>query len=274
MAQDDDKALIEAALGNLLEPVVAMLLRNGVTYQDFASFSKNTFVAVAQRDFGVRGRPTNSSRISAMTGIDRREVKRIKDLLLADEGTVGKVRDSQDRLSRVVRGWYEDQDFLDNGKPIILAQDEGDNSFRELVKRHGGGLPHKAVLKELINAGNVVIREDDHVEVLKPYYSPPGSNPEALLRAGTVINELASTLLHNLYIAPLKKRESPRFERRASSNHVDINDIDAFKTFLNEEGQAFLERVAVWINDHQIETDDPEKTVRLGVGLYGIERKN
>lgn len=274
MAQDNDKAMIEAALGNLLEPIVAMLLRNGVTYQDFAGFSKNTFVAVAQRDFGVRGRPTNSSRISAMTGIDRREVKRIKDLLLQDGGTVGKVRESQDRLSRVVRGWYEDRDFLDNAKPKILSQDDGDDSFRELVKRHGGGLPHKAVLKELVNAGNVTIHYDESVEVIKPYYSPQGSNPEALLRAGTVINELSNTLLHNLYIAPNKKREKPRFERRASSNDIDVNDIDAFKAFLNEEGQAFLERVAVWINDHQIETDDPSKTVRLGVGVYGIERKN
>lgn len=274
MAQDNDKAMIEAALGNLLEPIVAMLLRNGVTYQEFTSFSKNTFVAVAQRDFGVRGRPTNSSRISAMTGIDRREVKRIKDLLLEDGGTVGKVRDSQDRLSRVVRGWYEDRDFLADGKPKVLTQDEGDDSFRELAKRHGGGLPHKAVLKELVNAGNVIIHKDESVEVIKPYYSPPGSNPEALLRAGTVINELAGTLLHNLYIAPNKKRETPRFERRASSNDMDVNDIEAFKAFLNEEGQAFLERVAVWINDHQIETDDPAQKVRLGVGIYGIERKN
>ena len=273
MAQDQEKALIEAALGNLLEPIVAMLLRNGVTYQDFANFSKNTFVAVAQRDFGVRGRPTNSSRISAMTGIDRREVKRIKDAL-AEDGTVGRVRDSQDRLSRVVRGWYEDARFLVSGKPKILHQDEGDESFRELVKYHGGGLPHKAVLKELINAGNVKILPDDRLEVIKPYYSPPGSNPEALLRAGTVINELSNTLLHNLYVAPNKKRETPRFERRASSNDIDVKDVEAFKAFLNEEGQAFLERVAVWINDHQIETDDPDKTVRLGVGVYGIERKN
>ena len=274
MAQDEDKALIEAALDNLLEPIVAMLLRNGVTYQEFASFSKNTFVSVAQRDFGVRGRPTNSSRISAMTGIDRREVGRIKEALAADS-PVAQVRESQDRMSRVVRGWYEDADFRDrDGHPILLPIEEGDRSFKELVRRHGGGLPFKAVLKELMAADNVEVLEQDRLKVLKPYYSPPGSNPEALLRAGTVINELSNTLLHNLYVAPNKKKETPRFERRASSNDINIKDVEAFKAFLNSEGQAFLERVAVWINDHQISTDDSSKTVRLGVGVYGIERKN
>ena len=274
MAQDDDKALIEAALDNLLEPVVAMLLRNGVTYQEFATFSKNTFVSVAQRDFGVRGRPTNSSRISAMTGIDRREVGRIKEALAA-ESPVARVRESQDRMSRVVRGWYEDADFLgEDGHPKLIATEDSDVSFKELVRRHGGGLPFKAVLKELISAGNIETLDNDILRVLKPYYSPLGSNPEALLRAGTVINELSNTLLHNLYVAPNKKKEAPRFERRASSNDINVKDCEAFKAFLNVEGQAFLERVAVWINDHQIETEDRSKTVRLGVGVYGIERKN
>ena len=274
MSDDDSKALIEAALGNLLEPIVAMLLRNGVTYQDFITFAKDTFVAVAQRDFGVRGRPTNSSRISAMTGIDRREISRIKELL-SDGASVARVRESQDRMSRVIRGWYEDSDFVgSDAQPQLIAVEEGDSSFKELARRYSGGLPFKAVLKELVASGNVALESDDKVRVLKPFYSPPGSNPEALLRAGTVINELASTLFHNLYVAPNKKKESPRFERRASSNDVNVNDVDAFKVFLNSEGQAFLERVAAWILAHEVITDDPKKRVRLGVGVFGIERKN
>ncbi|MDZ7922532.1 MAG: DUF6502 family protein [Marinagarivorans sp.] len=274
MADDNSKALIEAALGNLLEPIVAMLLRNGVTYQEFISFSKDTFVAVAQRDFGVRGRPTNSSRISAMTGIDRRDVGRIKEAL-ADNANITRVRESQDRMSRVVRGWYEDKSFVSSeGQPQLIALEDGESSFKELARRYSGGLPFKAVLKELIASGNVAFVGDNTVRVLKPFYSPPGSNPEALLRAGTVINELSSTLFHNLYVVPNKKKESPRFERRASSNDLSVDDIDAFKAFLNTEGQAFLERVAAWIIEHETTNDDPKQRVRLGVGVFGIERKH
>lgn len=281
MGQESDKALIEAALSSLLDPIAAMLLRNGVTFQEFTALAKCTYVAVAQRDFGVRGRPTNTAKVSALTGIDRKEVKRLKDLL-AEGARVAEAREGQDKMSRVVRGWYEDADFLDeNGHPVRLPLEEGALNFKELARRYSGGLPFKVVLKELIGAGNVIELEGGILRVLKPFYAPPGSDPQAMLRAGTVLNELGNTLLHNLYLTREKSKQTLRFERRASSNNIPAKNSAAFKVFLNNEGQAFLERVAQWIVAHQIEpqtennTDSNNRieTVRLGVGVYGIESK-
>lgn len=284
MGKESDKALIEAALSNLLDPIAAMLLRNGVTFQEFTATAKSVYVAVAQRDFGVRGRPTNTAKVSALTGIDRKEVKRLKDLL-AEGARVAQAREGQDKMSRIVRGWYEDPIFLDaEGHPARLPLEAEDNaiSFKELARRYGGGLPFRVVLKELISAGNVVELEGGILRVLKPFYAPSGSDPQAMLRAGTVINELASTLLHNLYLTQETPKQTVRFERRASSNHILAKDAKAFKVFLNTEGQEFLERVAQWIVAHQI---DPQalpdqknnkkiKTIRLGVGVYGIESQS
>ncbi len=271
MAQD--KELTEAALGNLLEPIVAMVLRNGITYKEFAQFSKSTFVAVAQRDFGIRGRPTNTSRVSAMTGIDRKEVKSIKDALSGDT-TVKAVRTSQDKMSRVIRGWHEDADYLDeDGKPLMITLEGDRQSFKDLTRRYSGGLPMNVVLKELIAADCIKTDDNGMLHAIKPYYSPPSANPEALLRAGTVVNDLASTLLHNLYIAPEKARETPRFERRAMTD-IDSRYVKAFKKLLDEEGQVFLERIAEWLVEHQIDPGNPNPKSRIGVGLYGIERKD
>lgn len=271
MAQDTE--LTEVALGNLLEPIVAILLRNGITYKEFARFSKSTFVAVAQRDFGIRGRPTNTSRISAMTGIDRKEVKSIKDALSGDI-KVREVRTSQDKMSRVIRGWHEDADYLDeDGKPLVITLEGDERSFKDLTRRYSGGLPMNVVLKELMAADCIKTDDSGRLHALKPYYSPPSANPEALLRAGTVVNDLASTLLHNLYVAPEKVRETPRFERRAMTD-VDSRKVKAFKKLLDEEGQAFLERIAEWLLKHQIEPDDSSPKSRIGVGLYSIERKD
>ncbi|WP_053981407.1 DUF6502 family protein [Marinagarivorans algicola] len=280
MGQESDKALIEAALSNLLDPIAAMLLRNGVTFQEFTALAKGTYVAVAQRDFGVRGRPTNTAKVSALTGIDRKEVKRLKDLL-AQGARVAEAREGQDKMSRVVRGWYEDPEFLnEQGHPAHLLLDDGTLSFKELARRYSGGLPFNVVLKELIRAGNVVELDGGALRVLKPFYTPPGSDPQAMLRAGTVINELANTLLHNLYLTHESPKKTLRFERRASSNHILAKDAQAFKDFLNHEGQAFLERVAQWIVAHQIDPNaqppshNPTEIVRLGVGVYGIESPN
>lgn len=267
------KELINAALDNFLEPTVAMLLRNGVTYREFIQFTKSTFVKVAARDFGIRGRPTNTSRISALTGIDRKDVKNIKDSLEANH-TTESVRGSQDKMSRVIRGWHEDPGYIDEQKqPITISLDAEQQSFKELTRRYSGGLPMNVVLKELMAANCVTVLEDGRLQVLKPYYSPSGANPEALLRAATVVNDIASTLLHNLYVAPNKARETPRFERRAMTD-IATSDVKAFKAFLDKEGQAFLECIADWLIAHEINSEDSQPKARIGIGIYGIERKD
>ena len=71
---------IKNACHHLLRPVVRMLLRSGITWKDFAELSKGVFVEVAREDYGLRGRPTNSSRVALLTGLSRREVARVRDL--------------------------------------------------------------------------------------------------------------------------------------------------------------------------------------------------
>src|SRR5512134_387979 len=65
----------------LLRPVVRLLLRCGVTWKEFAELCKVVYVEVAAADFGRRGRPTNASRIAILTGLGRREVKRVREVL-------------------------------------------------------------------------------------------------------------------------------------------------------------------------------------------------
>ena len=75
------KAHVIATVKSLMRPIIMLLLRNGVTYKEFALLCKSIFVEAAAADYGIRGRPTNVSRIAVLTGIDRKEVKRIRDLL-------------------------------------------------------------------------------------------------------------------------------------------------------------------------------------------------
>jgi hypothetical protein len=66
----------------LLLPLVRFLLKQGVTFAEFAELAKEAFVLVAREDYGVQGRPTNNSRVAMLTGISRREVSHIRDRLL------------------------------------------------------------------------------------------------------------------------------------------------------------------------------------------------
>ena len=65
----------------LLRPVVRLLLKSGITWKEFAEVAKSVFVEVATREFGIRGRPTNTSRVAILTGINRHDVAKQRELL-------------------------------------------------------------------------------------------------------------------------------------------------------------------------------------------------
>src|SRR5690606_20191971 len=131
-------------------PVARFLLRSGIGYKEFAEIARVAFVDVASVDYGIRGRPTNYSRISAMTGINRKEVRRLRLLERPLEG-----EQCLSPLADVLHRWHTHPDFLDpSGAPKTL-QFQGENSFSDLVRIAAGDLPSNAVKVELIRCGAV-----------------------------------------------------------------------------------------------------------------------
>ena len=56
----------------VLRPMARILLRFGIGFKEFNEVAKAAFVDVASADFGIRGRPTNISRVAVMTGLTRK----------------------------------------------------------------------------------------------------------------------------------------------------------------------------------------------------------
>jgi hypothetical protein len=53
---------------------------------------------------------------------------------------------------------------------------------------------------------------------------------------------------------------------------MPLQVVAEFRKFVENEGQAFLERIDAWLTEHENESDDSQaKTLRLGVGAYLIE---
>ena len=77
--QDTPNSVLLSALLRALKPISRLLMKAGIGYREFAEISKCAFVDVATKDYGLRGRPTNISRVAVMTGLTRKEVKRIRD---------------------------------------------------------------------------------------------------------------------------------------------------------------------------------------------------
>ena len=74
----DLHSVLLASARLLLRPIVRVLLRGGVPFREFSEVAKFTYVEIATNEFGIRGRPTNVSRTAILTGLNRRDVARIR----------------------------------------------------------------------------------------------------------------------------------------------------------------------------------------------------
>ncbi len=141
------------ALHHVLIPVVRVLLRNGISWGDFTEVAKEAFVQIAREDYGVQGRPTNTSRVALMTGLSRREVTRVKHVLLGERASEPGV---PSRISQILTAWHVDPRFTtSDGKPATLPATARGADMTALLKNYAGDTPHGAVIKEMTELGLV-----------------------------------------------------------------------------------------------------------------------
>jgi len=262
------------ALRLAMRPLFKILLRSGVTWQEASEVCKATLVEVATSDFGLHGRPTNMSRVAIMTGLSRREVRRLRDLLGAEpQIDAGRMHGA----TSVLTGWHLDPDFSDKaGQPLDLAfertsVDDIGITFTELCERYGGDLAPVTMRRELARVGAMAELPAGNLHVLMRYYMPLQMDPDAVVRGGSMLEDLGTTVSFNLGKA---EDEVSRFAGRATNTRIRSADARRFRTFLETEGQAFLERVDEWLSRHEKPTTDVGKktrSIRVGVGVYGIE---
>jgi len=251
-----------------LKPAIYVLLRCGVSWKEFAELAKSVYVEVATERFGKRGRPTNVSRTAVLTGLARRDVRKYREKLAASEApTSGYVA----KASLLLSAWHLDPEFVDKkGSPRQLPVEGERSSFEALLKRCGGAdVQATTLIKELVAAGCVSRRADGRLKVLRRDYIPSSIDTQMLRLWASAIEGLAKTGGHNL---TRSEREPPRFQREAVNDRIPASAMKDFRRFLEQEGQAFLERMDAWLTEQQVPpATKVEAPLRVGVGVYHIQ---
>ena len=262
----DNKKTVLAALRLLFRPVARIMLRAGVNWRELADVCKATYVEVATEDFGIRGRPTNISRVAILTGLTRKEVRRLRNLL-EDAGSMNFSR--MNYATRVLSGWHQDEEYLEaDGRPASLPPIGDKGSFESLCHRYSGDVPATTMLKELKHVGAVVEENDGRLTAKMRTYMPTMMDPERMLSSGSVLEDMGYTVAYNL---DRSGTDPGRFERRATNTRMPARAVPAFRQFIEHEGQAFLEKVDAWLSEHEMKDGEDNSSVRLGLGAYWIE---
>lgn len=250
-----------------LRPIARWLMRSGVTWKEFAELSREAFVHTAFEEFGIRGRTTNVSRVALLTGLSRRDVRRVRQEATDSAGP--SAEDSLNHASRVLSGWHLDPDFLEpDGRPRLLPAQGDPASVELLVRRYAADIPGTALVKELLKSGSIERLSDGRYRAVRRYYMPRPMDGHAVERAGSVLADLATTIEYNL---SRDAREPSRFEGRAQNRRVDRRSLPAFRAFVEREAQGLLERVDDWLAANEVDAAvEGARPVRLGVGVYAI----
>jgi len=140
------RRLYLACLRALLRPAVRFSLRRSTSYQDVSELLKQLFVEEATAEIARSTEKINVSRISALTGLNRKEVTRLyKDELPKDE--------PRSVLSRVIYQWEQSDEFTTKqGKPRVLSFEGERSEFHQLVLSVSSTLNPGTVLFELERA--------------------------------------------------------------------------------------------------------------------------
>lgn len=244
---------------------------------EFSSIAKGVFVQVASEEYGLRGRPTNASRIAAMTGLSRKEVAKIRSISTTPPSALQQLTTP---LNEVLHYWHSDPDFSTaEGEPRVLAL-SGDRSFETLATRYAGDIPAGAIRRELEVRGAATVTNEQTVTVHKRFVHAAALDEEFLRHLSFSLEGLCTTLVHNADLVERIREGSNeshesdgRLERVAWTGHMTAEEIERFRMWVRQEGSEFIERADARIGDAELPRRSwkwaDDRTV--GVGLYYFE---
>lgn len=256
--------VVVKALRRLLRPLVGLLIRQGVTFPFLAALLKEVFVEVAETGFPVKGKDQTDSRISLLSGIHRKDVKRIRLMEGRDQGPPPKVSIG----AQMIALWTADPAYLDKaGRPLPLprlARDDGGPSFAALAASVSTDLRPRAVLDEWLERGLAHLDPEDRVVLRESAFVPRGDLDELAFYMGRNLGDHIAACAHNL-----ARPEAPFFERAVYYDRLTPDSVAALRALVREKGMDLL----LAVNKEALrlaERDEgrPDARERMSFGTY------
>ena len=203
-----DGGALHGPVARLLRPLVRLLVQRGITFPALTNLLRELYVNVAEYDFALPGKEQTDSRVSLLTGIHRKEVRRLRGA----GAPVSQVPATVSRTGRIIARWVAAPEFTDGeGRPLPLPRSaEGDApSFESLVEGVTKDVRPRAVLDEWLDRGVAVLDESGRVRLLEAAYLPRGGAEPQLYYFGRNLHDHLAAAAENI------AGPSPRFFERA-----------------------------------------------------------
>ncbi|MGH8290790.1 MAG: DUF6502 family protein [Steroidobacteraceae bacterium] len=256
------------AVRRVLRPIVRLLIRVGINYDQFVDVARGAYVESAIRD-RTNNVPPTRDRITFVTGVSRQQV----DYYIDNEWATPVAAPTLARvITEVIHRWHTDPNYLGPyGIPLELEFDAPQGRcFQNLVSQVDATASPGQVLEELLRAGTVTPSgEKRYRAVMRWFVVSEALSPHRIEYFGEALTHLALTLEHNFNLSDTENKRLERFvfADRGLSRKVLPN----FEAYARDRTNRFLLDVDEWLA-HSVGTDlskaDPRVEAGVNVFLY------
>jgi hypothetical protein len=253
-----------AALRRLFRPVVRLLIARSVGFPLAATALRSLYVEVAEEEFPVAGKRQTDSRISLLTGVHRKDVKRLRGERHRDTRTPA----AASLGTRLITRWMTEPEYLDaDGKPRPLprvAREPGGPSFESLVRALSTDIRPRAILDEWQHRGLVHVGDDGDVTLDVDAFIPPQGSQAMTHFFSRNLHDHIAAAVHNML-----GEGAPFLERSVNYNNLGADAVEELTTLARQRGMELLKELnARAAKLQKRDSGKPASSHRVNVGVY------
>jgi hypothetical protein len=262
----EDEAL-QQALERLLLPLARLAVARGVPYAVIDETLRTAFVSVAHAAHPGLPEHRRASRISAATGLHRREVNRL--LEAASQPQVA--APARSPAAMVFAHWRANKRYRTRGgAPRALPRVGPPPSFESLAQEVTRDVHPRALLEELLRLKLAKLdAERDMVSLTEDMFVPHGDAPRMLGYLGANVGDHLQAAVANVL-----GHKPTHFEQAIAADGLSAASLAEVHPLLREHWRRLTEAM-VPLLERLIEADaaqpGTEPTHRLRLGLYAFD---
>ena len=253
------------ALRRILRPIVRILIRAGIRFDEFAELARGVYVEAAIRD-GSHGAATlTRARAALIAGVTRQQIDYYVDV----DGALPSVRPTlASVLVEVLTKWHTDAQYVGPyGIPLELEFDgSSGRSFRNLVAMVDATVSPGIVLEELLRVGSVSHSGEKHFRAATRYFMALPMSSQQLEYFGNTLTRLARTLEYNMD----PQNSEKRIERYVVADRgLPREVLPKFESYARERTNEFLVDLDNWLSPYSPqEESDPVERIGTGINVF------
>ncbi len=261
---------IISALEYCLKPIARLCIHFGIDHRSLSEMLKSAFVSVANEEFKVEGKSQTDSRIALLTGVHRKDVRRLLGRAPQISGT-----HHQGLVANLIAHWLDTPELVDeHGKPKAIPRNPDPDykySFISLAESLTNDIHPRALMDECLNRNIIRLDDSGMVHLIVESLIPSDDLDEKAHFFGQTIHDHIAAAEHNL-----NDGNPPFLDRFISHEGLSLSDANIIAAAARKAAMSALKQV----NNHALkhkeqqfgEESKPEYRIHFGTYFYSCRK--